>query len=40
MNPYVRAGVGIATWLGVAGLIWDAVNNQWVKIVSLMDIYT
>lgn len=30
MNPYVRAGVGIATWLGIAGIIWDAVNNRWV----------
>lgn len=30
MNPYVRAGVGIASWLGVAGLIWDAVNNRWI----------
>lgn len=31
MNPYVRAGVGIATWLGVAGIVWDAVNNRWAK---------
>lgn len=30
MNPYVRAGVGIATWLGIAGIIWDAVNQKWV----------
>lgn len=31
MNPYVRAGVGIASWLGFAGIVWDAVNNRWSK---------
>jgi len=31
MNPYVRVGVGIASWLGVAGIVWDAVNNRWAK---------
>jgi hypothetical protein len=30
-HPYVRAGAAIASWLGVAGLVWDAVNRQWVK---------
>lgn len=29
-NPYVRAGAAIATWLGLAGLIWDAARNKWV----------
>lgn len=33
MNPYVRAGVGIATWLGVAGLVWDEVSKQWTKVI-------
>lgn len=31
LNPYVRTAVGIASWLGVAGLVWDAVNNKWLK---------
>lgn len=31
MNPYVRVGVGIASWLGVAGIVWDSVNNRWAK---------
>jgi len=30
-NPYVRVGVAIASWLGVAGLVWDAVNQTWAK---------
>jgi Cell division protein len=34
-NPYVRIGVGIASWLGLASIIWDAVNNQWVKITDV-----
>jgi len=29
MNPYVRFGVGIASWLGLAGLIWDAASGKW-----------
>ncbi len=29
MNPAVRVGVGVASWLGVAGLVWDAVNKLW-----------
>lgn len=28
-NPYVRVGVGVASWLGLAGLVWDAVNKTW-----------
>ena len=28
-NPYVRVGVGIATWLGVAGVVWNAVTQKW-----------
>lgn len=28
-NPQLRLLVGIATWLGVAGLVWDAANNVW-----------
>lgn len=31
MNPYVRAGVGIAAWLGVAGLVWDSIDQKWVS---------
>ncbi len=31
LNPYVRTAVGIASWLGVAGLVWDAVNSKWLK---------
>lgn len=37
MNPYVRAGVGIAAWLGVAGFVWDQANKQWTKIVEGSD---
>lgn len=29
MNPYVRAGLGIAAWLASAKLIWDEVNKVW-----------
>lgn len=28
-NPYVRVGVGIATWLGVSKVVWDSVDNIW-----------
>ena len=28
-NPYVRIGVGIATWLGVAKVVWDAATGTW-----------
>lgn len=31
LNPYVRAGVAIASWLGLAKLVWDAANNRWVQ---------
>lgn len=30
-HPYVRTGAAIASWLGLAGLVWDAVNRQWVQ---------
>lgn len=29
LNPYVRAGVGIATWLGISKVVWDEVSKQW-----------
>lgn len=28
-HPYVRAGAAIASWLGIAGIVWDAVNQKW-----------
>ena len=28
-SPQLRAAVGIASWLGVAGIVWDAVDSQW-----------
>lgn len=28
-SPHLRAAAGIASWLGVAGLVWDGVNNRW-----------
>lgn len=31
LNPYVRVGVGIASWLGIAGIVWDAANQTWAK---------
>ena len=30
-HPYVRTGVAIASWLGVAGLVWDAANQIWTR---------
>lgn len=30
-HPYVRAGAAIASWLGVANLIWDAGLGKWVQ---------
>lgn len=35
LNPYVRAGVAIASWLGLAKLVWDAVNQKWVSTDNL-----
>jgi len=34
MHPYVRTAAGVAAWLGLAGIVWDAVNNRWVKGTS------
>ncbi|WP_157896717.1 hypothetical protein [Acidovorax carolinensis] len=31
MNPYVRTAVGIAAWLGVAKVFWDAADGVWKK---------
>lgn len=31
LNPYVRVGVGIASWLSVGKFFWDEVEKQWVK---------
>lgn len=28
-HPYVRTGVAIASWLGLARLVWDAANSRW-----------
>lgn len=30
-HPYIRAGAAIASWLGIAGIVWDAANNAWTK---------
>lgn len=30
-NPALRTAIGIATWLGLAGLVWDEVNKVWKK---------
>jgi hypothetical protein len=29
VNPYVRVGVGIASWLGIASLVWDEATGTW-----------
>lgn len=29
MNPGIRFAVGVASWLGLAGLIWDEVEKVW-----------
>lgn len=31
LSPHVRAAVGIASWLGLASITWDAVLQKWVK---------
>ncbi len=28
-NPAIRTAVGIATWLGVAGMVWDVASSTW-----------
>jgi len=33
-NPYIRTGIAIATWLGVAKIVWDETSQQWQKIVD------
>lgn len=33
-NPYVRAGAGIATWLGISKVIWDAASGTWRQITD------
>lgn len=30
LNPYVRTGVAIAAWLGLANFVWDAATQKWV----------
>lgn len=31
-NPYLRVGVAIATWLGVAGIVYDTATGLWKQI--------
>lgn len=31
-NPYLRAGVAIAGWLGAAGLVYNVANGVWEKL--------
>ena len=33
-HPAVRTAVGIASWLGIASIVWDAAQSKWVKIVN------
>lgn len=35
LNPYVRLGIGVATWLGAAKIIWDEASNSWKKITEV-----
>lgn len=37
LHPGVRAAVGIATWLGVAKVIWDATSGTWRQIADQTD---
>ena len=30
-NPYLRSAAAIATWLGIAGLVYDATSGLWTK---------
>lgn len=30
-NPYIRGAAAIATWLGIAGLVYDATSGLWQK---------
>ena len=29
ISPHLRAAIGIAAWLGAAGIAWDVANNIW-----------
>lgn len=31
LNPGLRTAVGIASWLGVGKVVWDAANNKWIS---------
>ena len=33
-HPAVRTAVGIASWLGIASIVWDAAQSKWVKILN------
>ena len=30
-NPYVRTGLAIASWLQIGNIVWDEVEQRWVK---------
>lgn len=32
MHPGVRTAAGVLAWLGMAGIVWDAVNGVWRKV--------
>lgn len=32
LHPGVRTAIGIATWLGIAKLVWDEASKSWVNI--------
>lgn len=38
MNPYVRTGVAIASWLGVGKFIYDEVTKQWQQIIDSQEV--
>ncbi len=36
-HPYVRIGLGIASWLGVAKLVWDSASQTWHQVDDKLD---
>lgn len=37
ISPHLRAAVGIASWLGVAKIVWDASEQAWKEFSELQD---
>ena len=40
LHPGVRTAIGIAGWLATAGIVWDALQNKWVKTGQDQEVST